>query len=173
MDVVDINQKQSISITFTGHRPERLRGKEKVVRSWIATVLTELKYKYNIENAYCRMAQGGDKMFGIECVLHGIPLICCYPFAKDYYHPVEQALIDKSEDLINVGMKYVYKDGKKVFNKKAYYDRDCYMVDHADILIAVFDGIESGGTWLTINHAIKTGKKVIYLPKEILLEENK
>lgn len=171
---MDSDMKQFVSITFTGHRPERLRGKENVVKSWISTILTELQDKYHITNAYCGMAQGGDQMFGIECILHKIPLICCYPFEKDYYHPVQQALMDKSEDIINVSTKYTYKDGKKVFNKKAYYDRDCYMVDNSNILIAVWDGIENGGTWLTVDYAIKTGKQIIYFPSEKLLQvENK
>lgn len=160
--------KQFVNITLTGHRPERLRGKEKLVKEWIAKTLDDLCKEYHVMKGFCGMAQGADQIFGIECVLHDIPLICCFPFEQNGYHPVVLALMSKSEDVINVGNKYVYKNGNKEFNKKAYYDRDCYMVDNSDILIAVWDGIKNGGTWLTVNHAIKTGKKIIYIPKEIL-----
>lgn len=46
--------------------------------------------------------------------------------------------------------------------------RDQYMVDHCDVLLAVWDGIKSGGVWSTIRKAQKAGKKIIYCPKEIL-----
>lgn len=45
------------------------------------------------------------------------------------------------------------------------------MVDHCDILLAVWDGIKSGGVWSTIRKAQKAGKQIIYCPKEVL--ENK
>ena len=49
--------------------------------------------------------------------------------------------------------------------------RDQYMVDHCDVLLAVWDGIKSGGVWSTIRKAQKAGKKIIYCPKEILKGE--
>ena len=49
--------------------------------------------------------------------------------------------------------------------------RDQYMVDHCDVLLAIWDGNKSGGVWSTIRKAQKAGKKIIYCPKEILSEE--
>ena len=46
--------------------------------------------------------------------------------------------------------------------------RDQYMVDHCDVLLAIWDGNKSGGVWSTIRKAQKAGKKIIYCPKEIL-----
>ena len=42
------------------------------------------------------------------------------------------------------------------------------MVDHCDVLLAIWDGNKSGGVWSTIRKAQKAGKKIIYCPKEIL-----
>ena len=42
--------------------------------------------------------------------------------------------------------------------------RDQYMVDHCDVLFAVWDGIKSGGVWSTIRKAHKAGKQIIYCP---------
>ena len=47
---------------------------------------------------------------------------------------------------------------------KNYYTNDCmlkrnrYMVEQSDLIIAVFNGIEKGGTWYTINYAKKSNK---------------
>ena len=46
--------------------------------------------------------------------------------------------------------------------------RDQYMVDHCDVLLAIWDGNKSGGVWSTIRKAQKAGKQIIYCPKEIL-----
>lgn len=46
------------------------------------------------------------------------------------------------------------------------YDRGCmlkrnrYMVDKSGLVIAVFNGIEKGGTWYTINYAKKTNTAI-------------
>ena len=36
------------------------------------------------------------------------------------------------------------------------------MVDNCDLLLAVFDGVEKGGTWLTVDYANKIGKPIEY-----------
>ena len=46
------------------------------------------------------------------------------------------------------------------------YSSDCmlkrnrYMVDKSELVIAVFNGTKSGGTWYTINYARRSGKQV-------------
>ena len=42
------------------------------------------------------------------------------------------------------------------------------MVDHCDVLLAIWYGNKSGGVWSTIRKAQKADKKIIYCPKEIL-----
>lgn len=41
--------------------------------------------------------------------------------------------------------------------------RNRYMVDKSDIVIAVFYGIEKGGTWHTINYAQKNKKLIEFI----------
>ena len=38
--------------------------------------------------------------------------------------------------------------------------RNRYMVDKSELVIAVFNGTKSGGTWYTINYARRSGKQV-------------
>lgn len=42
------------------------------------------------------------------------------------------------------------------------------MVDHSNILFAVWDGNKSGGVWSTIRKAQKKNVEIIYYPKENL-----
>lgn len=42
--------------------------------------------------------------------------------------------------------------------KKAYLDRNAFMVDHSAVVIAFWNG-EKGGTWQTIQYALKTGRE--------------
>ena len=41
--------------------------------------------------------------------------------------------------------------------------RNRYMVDKSDIILAIWNGEKSGGTWNTIEYAQKKGKKIIYI----------
>lgn len=46
--------------------------------------------------------------------------------------------------------------------QNAYLDRNKYMVDHSDFVVAVFDDKEehTGGTWYTLEYAMKNAKVV-------------
>lgn len=51
---------------------------------------------------------------------------------------------------------------------KRYYQgcmqkRNRYMVDKSDLVIAVWNGKESGGTWNTIQYAKSKGKKIHFI----------
>lgn len=58
-------------------------------------------------------------------------------------------------------------DNKSVLSD--HYHRGCmdkrnrYMVDKSDVVIAIWNGSQSGGTWNTIQYAKKKNKKIIYL----------
>lgn len=97
------------------------------------------------------MAQGADQIIAIAAKELGIPIICCYPFPKQYFHPIEQWIMENNQTIF-ISSHY---------SKESYYIRDCYMVDHADMLLCVWDGVGGGGTFLTRNYAIKKNKKII------------
>ena len=83
---------------------------------------------------YDGMAQGADQIIATAAKELGIPIICCYPFPKKYYHPVEQWIAENNQ-VIFVSQQY---------SKDAYNIRDRFMVDHADKLLCVWDGIGWG-----------------------------
>ena len=137
-------------IAVTGHRPKRLKGQQKEVKRWLSEQLD----KYECTEAISGMAQGADQIFAQAAVKKNIPLICCYPYRKNFFHQEEQKILNKAKDIKFISEVYT--------GNKAYWFRDKYMVDNCDLLLAVWDGIKAGGTWLTVNYAQKIGKPVIF-----------
>ena len=134
-------------MAVTGHRPQRLKGQQKLIKKW---AIEQLTY-FHPSAIYDGMAQGADQIIAIAAKELGIPIICCYPFPKQYFHPIEQWIMENNQ-IIFISSHY---------SKESYYIRDCYMVDHADMLLCVWDGVGGGGTFLTRNYAIKKNKKII------------
>ena len=137
-------------IAVTGHRPKRLKGQQKEVKKWLSEQLN----KYECTEAISGMAQGADQIFAQAAIEKNIPLICCYPYRKNFFHQEEQKILNKAEDIKFISEAYT--------GNRVYWFRDKYMVDNCDLLLAVWDGIKAGGTWLTINYAQKIGKPVIF-----------
>ena len=60
----------------------------------------------------------------------------------------------------------ILKSADKINLISERYTPDCmlkrnrYMVDKSEVLIAVFNGVERGGTWYTINYAKKNNKQI-------------
>lgn len=134
-------------IAVTGHRPQRLKGQQKLIKKW---AIEQLTY-FHPSAIYDGMAQGADQIIAIAAKELGIPIICCYPFPKQYFHPIEQWIMENNQTIFT----------SHNYSKESYYIRDCYMVDHADMLLCVWDGVGGGGTFLTRNYAIKKNKKII------------
>ena len=134
-------------MTVTGHRPQRLKGQQKLIKKW---AIEQLTY-FHPSAIYDGMAQGADQIIAIAAKELGIPIICCYPFPKQHFHPIEQWIMENNQTIFT----------SHNYSKESYYIRDCYMVDHADMLLCVWDGVGGGGTFLTRNYAIKKNKKII------------
>lgn len=142
-----------MKVMVTGHRPQRLNNREEEVSNWIYNQLKELKPSI----AICGMAAGADQIFAKLALELHIPLAAALPYKKnwDSFHPIVQNMLMRANEIVYACEKY---------DKNGYYIRDCAMVDAADIVLAVWDGKEWGGTWNTIDYARKKGKKIIYFP---------
>lgn len=142
-----------MKMMVTGHRPERLQGKELEVIKWLDEKLRE----YQPTKAICGMASGVDQMYAELALKQRIPLAAALPYKKDWdkLHPVVQEQLHQADEVVYACEKY---------DKKGYYIRDCMMVDAADVVLAVWDGNKWGGTWNTIEYALSKGKEVIFFP---------
>lgn len=134
-------------LTVTGHRPQRLKGQEKLIKKWAKTQLIQLQPSI----LYNGMAQGVDQIVAVAAKELNIPIICCYPFPRKNYHPTEQWIMENNKIIFI----------QPTFSKQSYIIRDKFMVDHSDAILAVWDGIQQGGAYITREYAIKQGKKVI------------
>lgn len=134
-------------LTITGHRPQRLKGQERLIKKWAEEQLIRL----HPSMIYNGMAQGVDQIVAIAAKELNMPIICCYPFFKTTFHPIEEWIMENNIVIFT----------SSAFSKQSYIIRDKYMVDHSDIVLAVWDGIRQGGTYITREYAIKQGKKVI------------
>ena len=76
----------------------------------------------------------------------------------------DSGIIYLHEDINNKYCQYYTEN----YSKQSYYIRDKYMVDHCDVLLAVWDGKKVGGTWLTVKYAQSIGKEIIFFPQSIL-----
>lgn len=159
------------SCCFTGHRAEKLPwGTDESDRRCLAlkqrlyAVVTSL-YECGCRHFLCGMASGCDMYFG-EAVLRlreerpDVTLEAAIPFdgqaddwdadsRRRYYRLAEEC------DTLTVLHRHYTPD--------CMMDRNRYMVDHADVLIAAYSGA-SGGTQNTMLYAMRQGKEIIELP---------
>ena len=161
--------------TFTGHRPEKLpwRYNEsdprclRLKRTIFDTV--EAVYESGFRRFICGMAEGCDLYF-CEAVLTlrddhpDVTLEAAVPFAgqADRWPPQERARYEELLsrcDLVTVLQEH-YSPG-------CMMKRNRYMVDHADIIIACYDG-KSGGTLNTLRYAIEKDVQIVHLPSDEL-----
>ena len=138
-----------MKLAVTGHRPERLKGQEKMIAEWAETELKRLQPSV----IYVGMARGADQIIATVAKRMNIPIICCFPFPSIAYWktPTEQWIMENNR-VICISPHY---------SKKSYWLRDKYMIDNADKLLCVWDGVGSGGTFITRNYAIQQGKEII------------
>ena len=166
-----------MKVALTGHRPQRLGlpedeldDKWEKIRDWIVHNLTQMIQTTTLENdqleIYCGMASGSDILFGMTSAFlkagNVIPLkIHCILPCKNYnsLHKYYKDIKILADECIELSDEF-YKGCDSV--------RDQYMVDHCDVLLAIWDGNKSGGVWSTIRKAQKAGKQIIYCPKEVL-----
>lgn len=102
------------------------------------------------------MASGVDQIFAGLALKRNINLVAVLPYKREWdsYHPIVQDMLIRAKEVVYVCEKY---------DKWGYFIRDCAMVDAADVVLAVWDGKEYGGTWNTIKYARERGKNIEYL----------
>lgn len=159
------------SCAFTGHRPTRFSFKYDETHPAcieLKKVLAEqidFLCRQGITDFYTGCALGIDLWAG-EAVLAlmelhpEINLHCVVPFAAQdqKWTPEQQAryhaLMDRSYDVVLTQEEY---------SKDCYYIRNRYLVDHADVVLAVYDmqANKRSGTGYTVHYAQTKDKPII------------
>ncbi|MDL2317943.1 DUF1273 domain-containing protein [Eubacteriales bacterium OttesenSCG-928-A19] len=159
-----------MSVAFTGHRPESLPfGDNEQSEAFLQLkrlLLEEIKYwaHQGYTTFYEGAARGMDIVFGEQVLLAkeqghpGVKLVSVVPFEEQAARWNEAwreryfALMKNSDDEVLISAHYT---------KECFHQRNRYMVDHSDVLIAVYDGLDSGGTAYTVQYAMEKGKTII------------
>ena len=148
----------------TGHRPRGFPFKYGIDTKKHKAYLHALSQKielaiaeYGITSFISGMALGVDLDFA-ETVLklrnkYPISLECALPCPNQ---TLKWWNTDKLryESIINSADKINIVSDR--YTRECMLKRNRYMVDKSELLIAVFNGIEQGGTWYTISYASKT-----------------
>lgn len=176
--------ENKITISFTGHRPNKLYGynymsdgNKKIMLS-IYNKLKELTGDYNNVQFIEGGALGIDQM----------SFIVCNKLKKDYPNKnitIEVAVPFESQDNNWIdSSKKLYRKQLKLADKITYVDtlddymikdyeigkyyptkmqkRNMYMVDNSDVVVSVWDG-SNGGTGNCVSYAMNHNKKIINL----------
>lgn len=163
------------SCAITGHRPTRFKFKYQENNTGCKRLKKRLHdqfvllYQQGVRRFYVGGATGTDQWAG-EILLRlkeqrgysGIELIVAIPFAghDESWDARSKArlafLVEHSTNAVTVS---------DTPGPEAYKARNYYMVDHADVLVAVYDNDRSirSGTGQTVNYARKKGLPMIFI----------
>lgn len=158
------------SCCFTGHRPGKMPWKydesdprclalKRRIRDAV-----EAAYEEGFRHFLCGMAQGCDMYFcesvlalrerfpevSVEAAIPCPTQASAWPAAQQERYARLVAACDM-ETLVSAR-----------YTSACMHRRDRYMVDHAALLIAAFDGT-AGGTWYTVNYAMRQGLAIVDL----------
>lgn len=159
--------QRPLRCAFTGHRPHKLfflAGEESAACEDLKARLRDM-IRMLVWEGYSHFITGGAQgvdMYAAEIVLElrrqypWIVLELAVPYEGQasrwsYQEQARYARIMAQADIVT----YVHHS----YSKEAAFDRNRYMVDQADLLVAAYNG-RPGGTAMTIDYAKRTGVPV-------------
>jgi uncharacterized phage-like protein YoqJ len=149
-------------VAFTGHRPDKVGGYNLPNPTYIhiCREIEKALKELNPDKAISGMALGVDSYAASVCIRLNIPFIAAIPFKGQ-----EKAWPQKSQRAYHLLLS---KSCEQVIVCEGEYApfkmqvRNQWMVDHCDVLIAIWDGTP-GGTANCINYAKAKNKQIIFI----------
>ena len=158
------------NVAFTGYRPEKMPFIESEANPQYTAFraahrgLVEHLIKQDCVNFFCGMARGFD-LWAAEDVLYWrrtyphIRLLCALPFPG-------QASSWSDSERARWERVLAAADGSHTvcpaYHKGCFHERNRYMVDRSDVLVAAFDG-KPGGTAYTVDYARELGLAILQI----------
>ena len=159
---------------FTGHRPEKMPwGKGENSPSSV-----EFKFRlrealeYIIGCGYTDFLSGGSRGFDLMAAEIVLSLRETYPWIRLTMVCPWNGQADKWEEEDRERWRQVLEASDKVvfisghYEKSVYFQRNAYMIDNAQMLLACYNGDPHSGTGQTIRYAHRKGIKVNILRPE-------
>jgi uncharacterized phage-like protein YoqJ len=159
-------------IAFTGHRPNKLGGyddnspKRLALRQQIEETLQRAVVKYGTTHQIIVISGGAlgvDQDAARVAYKINIPFIVAQPCKNHESKWVQSAQIKYRKMLELAAQVVLVSDGTYTeLGAKCMQDRNIWMVNHCDALVAVWDGT-SGGTANCVRYAQKVGKPIVHI----------
>lgn len=143
----------------TGHRPDKLGGFGARSHDRLVRVATEFLTIHRPSKCITGMALGWDTAWAVAALNLNIPLVAAIPFAgqelrwPDVCQQQYREILSSAADVVAVS---------QVYNPQAMQARNEWMVDHADVVAAMFDG-SPGGTYNCLWYAHQCNKPIFNL----------
>lgn len=143
----------------TGHRPDKLGGFSDKAQHKVYLYARERLRELSPNLVLTGMAQGWDIAIGLACINLGLDFIAYVPFEgqelmwpgaaqKEYHHILSFAQ----------SVKIISKGGYAPSKMMA---RNLAVVDDCDVLLALWNGDRTGGTWNAVETALEVNHPII------------
>jgi uncharacterized phage-like protein YoqJ len=156
------SQARPKTLAGTGHRPNKLGGyKPNPISLYVRASIAEVLQAEQPDEVISGMALGFDMWLAEIAIEQGIPLIAAMPFIEQASAwPIEsqrqhEALLAKAKKVISI------VDRPAGYAAWKMHRRNEWMVDHCDVLLACYDGSQSGGTFNCLQYAQRKGVRII------------
>lgn len=161
---------------FTGHRPDDIGGYDETgdQRVWIRQYLGKA-VDVAIAQGFTRFATGGalgvdtdaaevvlakrDALRAAESPVR-ITLTVCGPY-QGFYAKWPKASIDRFFAIANQADKLIWVSPSLEYDVALLHKRNEFMVDHSELVIAVWNGKEKGGTFSCLKYARSLGRPIV------------
>lgn len=143
-----------MKVAITGHRdvPDIY---------WVYRSLVSVYEVVGATHVIQGMASGTDLWAARAAYDEAIPYTCARPWAGHAPRKADEKMYNNA--LYHASEVVVVNPSPTYLGKHLYFDRNHWMVDNSDALIAVFNGDWKTGTGECIKYAEKAGKKIYRL----------
>ena len=155
--------RDTVRLGVTAHRPGRIVDVE-AARKAAEAALDAVTARWQKVVVVAGGAIGFDHFVCAACVRRRIPfelVLPCLPDVLTAFWKNEQRLLlaELCQRAVDVTIVNEFATPSAV-TPWVYHERNAAIVRQTDRLVAYWDGRRGGGTWWTIQHALKAGKPV-------------
>ena len=149
-----------MTVGITGHQDFR----DAETTSWLEQQLEDTISSLKITFGYSCLALGADQLFARVLLKGNVPLIAVIP-SKNYEQTFDEKFRNQYKSFLDRAFEVIqlsYDQPSEI----AFFEASKLMVNHCDVMIAIWNGSPSkglGGTADVVRYSTETHKKVIHI----------
>jgi hypothetical protein len=140
-------------VAITGNRDAGIND----WKGYTVIFFDQLYQEKKIDRVIQGMAAGADLIAGAMALNYDIPVVSVRPWAG---HSVPAEWQSDYDCLMNESEVVTLDPSIKFPGDYVYFNRNKWMMDRGDIIVSIWDGRKSGGTWHAIQYAKTIGKPI-------------